>query len=371
MIKKLAIILFSILLLFSSCKSNAKAKTTEQEKPSPEIVETETSKAEVSKSSVGQRADEKKAQVKKPEKLKRPTQKKPATEPKEKQIPKKLAQQDTKKIEPKLNPAKGPAELAVKKAQSLSDNCKKLSIDKAFPTEFASASKDLNNAENSAKGNKYAEAKKQAETASQKFQTLLNLNEAGTSKNSIIENKFEGADAKTFSEAEIAYINALESFDKNSATALKQSKTATTAYASVLEKGYIQWTNIAMEAATKAKANCDSIKASKSASEEYKQADTLFKNAKSQQSKKAYAEAHKSYISSATLFTSIYDKVSVLREEALKAMKKASSQQEISSDLAAEADAIIPLKAEKKEEASKTETLPIIENAPEDAGLQE
>ena len=52
-------------------------------------------------------------------------------------------------------------------------------------------------------------------------------------------------------------------------------------------------------------------------------------------------------------------------------MKKASSQQEISSDLAAEADAIIPLKAEKKEEASKTETLPIIENAPEDAGLQE
>jgi len=155
---------------------------------------------------------------------------------------------------------------------------------------------------------------------------------------------------------------------------LNYSKTALQNYESVLSKGYVAWVKGAFEAATKSKAQCDSIKASKAAATEYAAADKLYVSGKAFEQKKNYDDAYAAYIASNEQFTRIYDKVSVLRAEALKAMERASAQQQISSELAAEADVVIPLKEgdptnikDAAESVNATQP-PAIENAPADTG---
>ncbi|MEL3909241.1 MAG: hypothetical protein P1P64_09590 [Treponemataceae bacterium] len=355
--KNFMIILFVSLLFAFSCKSEP--KTTQEEdvqQTEVEIVEETTSKA--------------------------PAETKPV--PKPKPAPKPEPKKETPKPveKPKADPAKPVAEAELKKADGLMAQCTKLGVDKAFPKEFNSAKADFNAAKTAAKNNKYAQAKTVATKANTKFQTLLNLNDANIAKSDIVERKFEGASAKEFSNAEIAYIKALENFDKNENQALNYSKTSVQNYESVLEKGYVAWVKIAFDAATKSKANCDNIKANKAAKNEYNIADNFYKEARAFELKKNYKDAQAKYVVANEQFTNIFDKVSVLRAEAEKAMEKASLQQKISSELAAEADKILPL-MEDTPEATKTDKMidleeseelteePVIENAPSDTGVEQ
>lgn len=361
MIKKFTIILITVLLLTFSCKSGGEVKAKPevgQTEVETSIDETQVATGSTEKEKPKQKATPKKTQ---PQRLapKQPEPKKPSTQKTE---PKKL---QPKQVQPKVDPQKVPAETALKRANSLMSNCTDAGVDKSFPKEFESAKKDLNSAETSAKNKNYAEAKTFAENSSLKFETLLNLNDAQKTKNDVVKNKFEGSDAKGYSNAEIAYMKSIESFDVAPNQALGYSKSAANGYSIVLEKGYVAWTNIAKQNASKAKTNCDSIKASKSATSEYGRADKLFKDGVSQQASKNYKQAHASFTTATEQFTVIYDKVSVLRAEALKAMERASNQQKLSSELASEADIIIPITEDK------IESSPIIENAPEDAGLEQ
>lgn len=372
MIKKLMIALLACSLLFFSCKSGAEVATDEQ--PVVEQSESDTTESAAPEVKTGQSAAEKpKAKTTAPEK--KPVEQ---IKPKKVEPEKKPAEQlKPKAVEPKVDPAKAPAEKELKRAQTLMADAQKAQIDKTFKDEFASAKTDLNNAERFAQSENYTKAKTEAEKASNKFETLLQLNDANSAKTSITTNQFEGADAQRFSNAEISYIKALENFDKDSKQALKYAKSASGDYNTVLEKGYVQWINTALENAANAKAKCDGIRASKSASAEYKKADEFLSKGKAAQKKKDYNEAHKSYIAAFDGFNTVYDTVSVLRAEALEAMKKTTVQQQISTELAAEADRLIPLSesSEVNEPETSTEPLPleespVIENAPEDAGLE-
>lgn len=358
--KNFVIILFASLLLAFSCKSQQTKTPDEEVAPTVETTE-EATPTPVEKAPVS----------------------KPKTEPK-KDKPKKPVEK------PKADPAKPSAEAELKKADDLMAQCTKRGVDKTFPNEFNSAKADLDVAKTAAKANNYAKAKTSATNANTKFQTLLNLNDASIAKADIVERKFEGASAKEFSNAEISYIKAIENFDKDANQALNFSIIASKDYATVLEKGYIAWVKIAFDAATKAKANCDNIKANKAAKDEYNIADNFYKDGRAFELKKSYTDAQAQYVVANEQFTNVFDKVSVLRAEAEIAMEKAKAQQKISSELAAEADKLLPLENAPIEEvapvAPETNEMstepaldetnvepteePVIENAPSDTGVQ-
>lgn len=285
---------------------------------------------------------------------------------------------ETTKPVVKTDPAKNAAESAFKKAQASLTEAKKVGADRAYEEMFASAQADMNSAEAALNSGDYTKAKKDADTASIKLQTLVNLTKASGFKETIDENDFAGSAATEYSNAEIAYIKATEQYGTNNAAALTASKTALTNYETVLTAGYTQWIAIAKENAAKAKASCDSIKAQKAAASAYKAANDAYTKAKTYEQKKDYANAYTSYKTAAEQFSGIYDTVSVLRAEALAAMEKAKEQQQASSQLAAEADIIRPLtEADIDEtgeqnipEKTSTEPLPDIDNAPADDGLE-
>ncbi|MEL3904811.1 MAG: hypothetical protein P1P63_06850 [Treponemataceae bacterium] len=365
------LVCFTLLLAFS-CKNQA--QTVPEEKP------TQTETEETATGSVNS-GDAATADKPVPEKTKPQT---PKAKPKEAQKPQ-PPKETPKPVEPKIDPAKAPAEAEVKKAETLLAECTKVGVPKNFPNEFNSAKADVTAAKNAANAKNYAQAKTSAVKAQTKLQTLLNLNRSVAVKSEITDKQFEGAAAQEYSNAEIAYIKATENFGKNDSQALDYSKTAVKNYESVLNKGYVAWVKGAFEAATKAKAQCDGIKASKSAAAEYAAADKFYTAAKAAEQKKNYNDAYAGYVSAQDGFVRIYDKVSVLRAEALKAMQKASAQQQVSSELAAEADAVIPLTegdpktiqeavdainaTEAPETPEEIET-PVIENAPVDTGSE-
>lgn len=269
---------------------------------------------------------------------------------------------------PKADPAKASAESEIKKAETSLTEVNKTDVAKLFPTEFASAKADITAAKNAANSGNYSQAKTQATKANTKLQTLLNLSKANTVKNDITTNTFEGTAPKEFSNAEIAYIKATENYGKNDNQALTYSKTALQNYERVLTSGYTNWTNIAMEGAVKAKAQCDSITANKALPTEYKAAEDLLKKARTAQTKKDYLAAYAAFNEANEKYTSIFDRVSTLRAEALTAMEKASARQELSSELAAEADIIRPL-TETDIIETGVQNIPEIQNAPTDTGL--
>ena len=354
--KNVTIILLMTLLFVFSCKSQPKAALKDETKKA----ETSVSVAEGSSATNADGKTSTGTAKPAPEKVEpKPAEPKPA---------------EPKVVEPKVDPAKAPAEAELKKAEGLLAECTKAGVPKVFPSEFNAAKADVNAAKDAANAKNYAKAKASAVEAQNKLQTLLNLNAAANVKSDIATRKFEGASAQEYTNAEIAYIKAGETFGKNTVQALNYSKTALQNYESVLSKGYVAWVKGAFEAATKSKAQCDSIKASKAAATEYAAADKLYVSGKAFEQKKNYDDAYSAYIASNEQFTRIYDKVSVLRAEALKAMERASAQQQISSELAAEADVVIPLKEgdptnikDAAESVNATQP-PAIENAPADTG---
>lgn len=218
-----------------------------------------------------------------------------------------------------------------------------LGADKAYPDLFNIAEDIKKKAEADVEAGNLKGAIEKYNEAMIRYDTLSNLMIAAFLRDEIEKNGFTVYAQDDYVEAEKCSANTIEHYNLDYKMAKETSEDALKLYKNVLNKGYMEFSQKARDTAKEHKADCDSIKASRSRKEEYNKAIRIYNKGKLASDKSDYKEAYLSYTEAGNLFAKLYEEVSIKRAEAEKAMAEAAKKQQESSNLALEADQEAPL----------------------------
>ncbi len=217
--------------------------------------------------------------------------------------------------------------------------------DKKFTSMFEAADKRLDIAR---KEKKREQAIKGFDEAITMYNTLTNLSKALQCKKELEELGFLDKEPEKIKKANELYDSASEKYQKDGKASLKDSSDSLSIYETLCDKAYFNLVGNIREAAKKAKEKCDSIKASRSMTEEYNEGVKFYNVGSIHFKEKHYRKSYKSYNSSLETFEALYTKVAEKRKEAEKALARAKAKLQESSSLAGEADAASPLQSAKE-----------------------
>ncbi len=299
-LKVFLVVVASISVLFSACKSEPEPKPVEKPKPKvekPKVEEKGPSQAELD-------AAREKQEL--------------------------LAELE------RLQAENGPVQKARERAIELG-------ADKSYPEEFAVPENLLEAAKADIEAENLKEAVAKLNESIMRYDTLSNLMLAAQMKAEIEENNFSRYASEDFEEAEKMKANTLTHYELDHNKAKESSDEALEFYKKVINQGYYEFAKDSRARAEEAKSDCDSIKVARSRTKDYNFAVRLFAVGKTDVDNSEYKKAYEAFTGAADKFTTLYEEVSVRRAEAEIAMAEAAKKQEESSNLALEADKEAPL----------------------------
>lgn len=238
------------------------------------------------------------------------------------------------------------AESGIENAAAEAENARQTAINNKADENYAPQFKEAEEIFKAAKTEKDEDEEasiRKFEEARAMYETLSNLALAAEMRAEIDEKDFAGYDSQSYTEGERLYRNALNRFGIDYNTALSSSEDCLSLYRKVITAGYTAWAQTAKAAASEAKTDCDSIKVSKSMSKEYNEAVQDFNTGNKAFSQNEFKKSFEAYSNSFKTFLKLYKIVSEKRMEAEAALARAREKQNISSELALEADKAAPL----------------------------
>lgn len=218
-----------------------------------------------------------------------------------------------------------------------------LKADIVYLEEFAEADATAANAEKEAENGRIKEAIAKYNEAADRYETLSNLMAAAALRGEIEKYGFARFASEDYAEAEKLAINTLEHYGLDYKMAKETSEDTLKLYTKVTEKGYFEFAKSARNTAKESKADCDSIRAARSRTDDYNNAVRLFNEGKAKAEEKDFRAAFYLYNTSAESFKTLYNQVASKRVQAEAAMNEAARKQQESSALALEADKEAPL----------------------------
>ncbi len=180
-------------------------------------------------------------------------------------------------------------------------------------------------------------------TAESYYTMLLSGMNIRDLRQKIIENNFDSEYPEKYAYAEELYGKAVAAFGIDNDTARKTSSEALAAYEEVCSLGFERMAMEEKARSDEMKGLCDSIKASRSMSSEYKEASGLYASAEEMGASGEWEQSYKTYRDAGLFFAEIYQSVLYKKNVADEAMNAAKERQDASTALALEADRIAPL----------------------------
>jgi hypothetical protein len=219
----------------------------------------------------------------------------------------------------------------------------KAGADGYYPEQFALADTAAKDSRSLRADGKDAEAYDMAQVALLRYQTLTKGMEALALKQKVDQNGFVQYGPEDYALADTKYKEGLSSYGTADAAALEAMTESCRLYAKVNNAGYKAMSQDVIQKANEIRALCDSIKAKKSASDEYGKAAALYDEAAKAAANDSWETAYQSYSASVVSFANVYQVATLKKNAADAAMAKAKSRQDESTALAKKADEVAPL----------------------------
>jgi len=219
----------------------------------------------------------------------------------------------------------------------------KAGADGYYPEQFVLADTAAKDSRSLRADGKDAEAYDMAQVALLRYQTLTKGMEALALKQKVDQNGFVQYGPEDYALADSKYKEGLSSYGTADAAALAAMTESCNLYAKVNNAGYKALSQDVILKANEIRSLCDSIKAKKSAPDEYGKAAALYDEAAKAAASDSWEAAYQSYSASVVSFANVYQVATLKRNAAEAAMAKAKSRQDESTALAHKADEVAPL----------------------------
>ena len=219
----------------------------------------------------------------------------------------------------------------------------KAGADGYYPEQFALADTAAKDSRSLRADGKDAEAYDMAQIALLRYQALTKGREALALKQKVDQNGFVQYGPEDYALADSKYKEGLSSYGTADAAALASMTESCHLYAKVNNAGYKALSQDVIQKTDEIRALCDSIKAKKSAADDYAKAAALYDEAAKAAANDSWEAAYQSYSASLVSFANVYQVATLKRNAAEAAMAKAKSRQDESSALAHKADEVAPL----------------------------
>jgi len=214
---------------------------------------------------------------------------------------------------------------------------------KYFPQQFNMAEEAEKAAHASYEAEDISASYDSAQLALLRYKTLQRGMEAIGLKKTIDDNDFVSFDPESYEQAGIKFNEAANAYGTADAVALETANEAVLLYRKVSNAGFQALSSDMRTKAIEVREMCDSIKASRSVSAAYADANESFTRAEALGKADEWESAYNAYADSAVLFTDVFQQASLKKNAADAAMESARTRQERSSELARQADEIAPL----------------------------
>lgn len=214
---------------------------------------------------------------------------------------------------------------------------------KFYPEQFNQADEAERNALSLYEAEDVEGSYNAAQLALLRYKALQRAMEALSLKKTIDENDFAQYDVSSYELAGERFDDAVAAYGSEDAAALKAIESSVLLYRKVANAGYKVLSVELREKVLNIRELCDSIKASRSMSAAYSDANGTFARADAFGKADEWASAYNAYADAAVLFTDVLQKATLKKNAADAAMEAAKTRQEYSTELAKKADEIAPL----------------------------
>ncbi|MGP1454357.1 MAG: hypothetical protein ACTTJ7_01135 [Treponema sp.] len=223
------------------------------------------------------------------------------------------------------------------------DQALALHADTAYPDLFKMADESAAAARSAYSANDSERGKEKAEQALLQYRVLINKMHINAAKEQIDTHHLAAQDVEKYQKGVdlLAQIDDLYASDTQKSYDL--SLQALEAYKILQQEGFKLRVVDAKKKADEARSACDSIKAARSAQENYDKGALFYRQAGVAVKNTQFEQAYQQYIAAADTFMRVYEIVEAKRVAAAEAIAKAKERQQASRKLAQDADDEVPL----------------------------
>ncbi len=214
---------------------------------------------------------------------------------------------------------------------------------KFYPEQFNLAEQAEKNALGLYEANDIDGSYNAAQLALLRYRALQRAMEALSLKRTIDENDFAQYDNESYELAGSRFNDAVAAYGSEDAVALEAIESSVLLYRKVVNAGYKVLCADLREKVLNIRELCDSIKASRSMSAAYSDANGTLARADAFGKADEWESAYNTYSDAAVLFADVLQKATLKKNAADAAIEAAKARQEYSTELAKKADEIAPL----------------------------